>query len=69
PLSPTLNTTQARRGKTFKLITPPRKQMNNTSMKSQCFLLVWSKKLTFAQAISYTMNPERQEPLPCDVYI
>ncbi|HGP2958649.1 TPA: hypothetical protein ACLGYK_004820, partial [Salmonella enterica] len=52
--------------KAFKPITPIRKQINNTSTKSQRFPLIWSKKLMFSQAISYTQNPAHQNPSPCD---
>ena len=40
-------------GKAFTHITPTRKQINNTSMKSQRFTLIWSRKLTFCHATSY----------------
>ncbi|MDV5629278.1 hypothetical protein QM085_25195, partial [Klebsiella pneumoniae] len=49
----TSNLIHSRRGKAFTHITPTRKQINNTSMKSQRFTLIWSRKLTFCHATSY----------------
>ncbi|HFE8064159.1 TPA: hypothetical protein ACGAJK_005684, partial [Klebsiella pneumoniae] len=53
PSSLPANLIHSRRGKAFTHITPTRKQINNTSMKSQRFTLIWSKKLTFCHVTSY----------------